>query len=160
MKFSITRDLTNEVYSVRFTFDSFGSEDMSAEDELKILDDHGPAQVNIGGKFIGVYCDGDISVGEYNGDNTLPDNAVQIDFVRNYETIDIVEGMTIDYKIAANSIIMTDKLIEIFETKNKVAEAKAELFVATIKERLINAVTEWRKLATDFDANNPEDFVI
>lgn len=157
MKFSIVRDLTNEVYSVKFSFDSFGSEDMSVEDELKILDDHGPAVINIGGKFIGTYKDGEIIVGEPSNDDT---DSVKLEFVRNYENVEINEDMSIDYKISADSIIMTDRLTETFETKNKVAEAKAELFVAVIKQRLIDAVEAWKKLTTDFDSINPEEFVI
>lgn len=157
MKFNIIRDLTNDVYSVKIMFDSFGSEEMSKEDELKILDDHGPATINVGGKFIGKYIDGDVQIGEPTEEEI---DAIKLELVRNLDTVELNEGMVVDYKIDANSIIMTDKLAEAFETKNKVAEAKAELFVAVIKQRIEDAVTEWKKSASDFDTYNPEEFVV
>lgn len=157
MKFNIIRDLTNDVYSVKIMFDSFGSEEMSKEDELKILDDHGPATINVGGKFIGKYIDGEVQLGEPTEEEV---DAIKLELVRNLDTVELNEGMVVDYKIDANSIIMTDKLAEAFETKNKVAEAKAELFVAVIKQRIEDAVTEWKQSATDFDTYNPEEFVV
>ena len=157
MKFNIIRDLTNDVYSVKIMFDSFGSEEMSKEDELKILDDHGPATINVGGKFIGKYIDGEVQLGEPTEEDV---DAIKLELVRNLDTVELNEGMVIDYKIDANSVIMTDKLAEVFETKNKVAEAKAELFVAVIKQRIEDAVTEWKQSATDFDTYNPEEFVV
>lgn len=157
MKFNIIRDLTNDVYSVKIMFDSFGSEEMSKEDELKILDDHGPAIINVGGKFIGKYIDGEVQIGEPTEEEV---NAIKLELVRNLDTVELNEGMIVDYKIDANSIIMTDRLTEAFKTKDKVAEAKAELFVAVIKQRIEDAVTEWKKSATDFDTYNPEEFVV
>lgn len=157
MKFSIIRDLKDETYAVKITLDSFGSEDMSKEAELKLLDDHGPAEVNIGGKFVGKWSDDEVKLGEPLPEET---NAVKLDFVRNYETVTIDEGFAVTYEIKADSIIMTDKLTEAFSTKNKVAEAKAELFVAVMKQRLTDAITAWKELATDFDTQNPEEFVI
>ncbi len=157
MKFNIIRDLTNDVYSVKIMFDSFGSEEMSKEDELKILDDHGPATINVGGKFIGKYINGEVQIGEPTEEEI---DAIKLELVRNLDTVELNEGMVVDYKIDANSIIMTDKLAEAFETKNKVAEAKAELFVAVIKQRIEDAVTEWKKSASDFDTYNPEEFVV
>ncbi len=157
MKFNIIRDLTNDVYSVKIMFDSFGSEEMSKEDELKILDDHGPATINVGGKFIGKYINGEVQIGEPTEEEI---DAIKLELVRNLDTVELNEGMIVDYKIDANSIIMTDKLAEAFETKNKVAEAKAELFVAVIKQRIEDAVTEWKKSASDFDTYNPEEFVV
>lgn len=157
MKFNIIRDLTNDVYSVKIMFDSFGSEEMSKEDELKILDDHGPATINVGGKFIGKYINGEVQIGEPTEEEI---DAIKLELVRNLDTVELNEGMTVDYKIDANSIIMTDKLTEVFETKNKVAEAKAELFVAVIKQRIEDAVTEWKQSASDFDTYNPEEFVV
>lgn len=157
MKFNIIRDLTNEIYSVKIIFDSFGSEDMSEDDELKILDDHGPATINIGGKFVGKYSDGEIKFGEPLEEET---DAVRLDLVRNMETVELNEGLVVDYTIDANSVILTDKLAEAFGTKCKVAEAKAELFIMEIKHRIEDAVTTWKQLSTDFDTQNPEEFIV
>ena len=157
MKFNIIRDLTNEIYSVKIIFDSFGSEDMSEEDELKILDDHGPATINIGGKFIGKYSDGEIKLGEPLEEET---NAVRLDLVRNMKTVELNKGLVIDYTVDANSIIMTDKLTEVFGTKGVVAVVKIELFIMEIKRRIKDAVTAWIQLPTDFDAHNPEEFIV
>jgi hypothetical protein len=156
MKFNIYRDLTNEVYSVKFTFAEYGSDEVTAEAEEKLIQDHGPTVANVGGKIVGKYVDGKISRGKLEDD----EDGIPFEFVQNPLKVELKDGMEFNYSISADSIIMTDKMKEVFDNKAQVAEQFAELFVLEMKYRLEVAVIIWHRLQSDFDVINPEEFTV
>lgn len=133
MKFKITRDVENRIFSTKIEFDGFGNESTLPEKEVETFKDFGYPKINVGGNF------------EADGDT----------FVTPAKEVEVREGFAVNYSVSLAKVEgATD------EVKIAKAIARAEAFETEIKSRLDAAIEAIKPLGDDFVAASPETFEV
>lgn len=153
MNFIIEKTLDNQVFTATIKFDSFGSTEITAEEEQALVGDFGAPKIDIGGEYIGKYKveDGTPVVDDIAGDT--------VKLVVNSKKVDVTTGFMAAIAIDAKKIPEAEKGVSI-STAQLVAEAKCILFVEKIQQKLSAAITELRAKKTTYESRSPETFTI
>lgn len=153
MNFTVEKTLDNQVFTATVKFDSFGSTEITAEEEAALVADFGAPKIDIGGEYTGKYKleSGKPVVDEVTGD------AVKL--IVNSKKVDVTTGFLATVSVDAKKIPDTEKGASI-STSQLVAEAKCVLFVEQIHAKLAAAIAELRSKKTAYEANSPETFTI
>ena len=136
MKFEVTRDIENRIFTVAVNFKELGSDTLSAEAELEIYKDFGFPKVDIGGSFESV-------------------NFADDTFILNKKIVEVLEGFT-----AVHTVKLDAMEGDTDQEKIKKAEAQCSLFEEVILKRLGEAVKEVQAKASVFSEGYPKDVII
>lgn len=137
MKFKITRDVENRIFSTKIEFTGFGNDTMLAEKEIEMFKDFGYPVINVGGQFVAGAGEG----------------ADQ--FVTPEKKVEVREGFAVTYSVSLSKVAgATD------EAKIAAAIDRAEAFETEIKARLDVAIAAIKPLGDEFIEGSPELFEI
>lgn len=134
MKFEVTRDVENRVFSVSVAFKGYGNEDkgISAEQEVEMFKDYGYPKVEVGSTFTG-----------------------DIEFILPSKTMEVKDGFVVSYSASVDRMSG-----ETEEEKIAEARSRCELFESTIETRLAEAIAKVPvDMASSFTQDHPEELV-
>lgn len=115
MKFEVSRDVENRVFSVNIKFKEFGNELTPAEVEVEAFKDYGYPKVNTGGAFEGT-------------EGTAL-------FVLTNKEVELKEGFEITHSVHLDALKEATEAAKI-----AAAEARCELFEEKVLERIEKAI--------------------
>lgn len=136
MKFEVSRDIENRVFSVEVGFKEFGSDTLSAEAETEVYKDFGYPKVDLGGSF----------------EST---NFADATFVLNKKVVEVREGFLAKHSVRLDAIAGAND-----QEKIAKAEAQCSLFEELMLKRLNDAVTEVQSKASGFTDGYPKDVIV
>lgn len=152
MNFKVEKSLENQVFSVAVKFDSFGAPDLTAEDEQALISDFGAPTIDIGGEYADkLKVDAGKIVTDIAGD--------PVKVVVNSKKVPVTTGFEASLAIDAKKLPAAELGVSL-TTAQLVAEAKCDLFVAKIKDKLAAAIADLRAKKTAYEANSPETFTL
>lgn len=151
MNFKVDRSIENNVFKVNIIFDSFGSDDLTMENEEELLKKYGTPLIDVGGKPL----EAKLTYTEDKGVKvTDEESAEKLTMVLNSKKIKVDETFVATYAIDANSIRKED-LTDTFDSKLKLAEAKCVLFEHTIRNRINTAMESIKSRVSNFEKGYP-----
>ena len=154
MKFTINRKLSENVFSTKITFKEYGDDSLSAQDEQNLIEDFGPAILEVGGEYKGNFKlqEKELAKVEEKGEDSD-----EISFVMNNEKYQLKEGFSIDFSVDALKNIPKeiDKFKQL-KTPYQIAEAKCILFEEEIKSRVIKILKKFKDNKTSFESKEQE----
>jgi hypothetical protein len=150
MNIKTTNEITNGVFSTVVTVVGFGSDMLSGEEELNLLNNYSCKlkykDLDFAGKFKVV--DGELKM-------TEDEDGADVELAVLDMSIPVNKGFKAEYKIALNKI-KDDEVNEILTSKEMICEAKCILFSTVVKEGLKNIIEEIRNKATSFEGITEE----
>lgn len=150
MQLKFTHDIENNVFSTVITIDSFGTDQLSEDEEKELLNDF-PTKVAYRNMTFSKNIKITGSVPEVTSDAVSEGTiiAVSLPPVSNKEIL-ISEGMECVYKIDINKIPNSAIDEDVLTTKELVAQAYCLIFDETVREAIETAMTELRAKAPSF----------
>lgn len=150
MQLKFTHDIENNVFSTVITIDSFGTEQLSEDEEKELLNDF-PTKVAYRNMTFSKNIKMNGTVPEVTSDAESEGTVIAVSLppVSNKEIL-IDEDMTCTYKIDVNKITTSAIDESVLTTKELVAQAYCLIFDETIREAIETAMTELRAKAPAF----------
>lgn len=181
MNILTTHDITNGVFSTVITISSFGSEMLSKEEELNLLNNYSCKLRYKDLDFTGDFkiVDGELKMVNKNTEVSNPEDSGTTEGTGDGENSDITttsenvestahveiavsdiaipinKNFKAEYKIALNKI-QDSELGDIFTSKEMVCEAKCILFDNVVKKELARILEEIRNNARSFEGTAEE----
>ena len=144
MKLTVTPTIVDNRYSVAIKYKEYGSTTLTPEIEKKVIDDYSPkfrlSDITFTGKYDVV--DGKVVKNETDGEDvsiTISNRELKID-----ELLEI--GYTVHIKEISDSEVKTK-----LKDKDTVAQAKCQLFIDKIADKINAVLTALGKKVNDFE---------
>ncbi len=149
-----TNEITNGVFSTILTVDSFGSDTLSGEEELNLLNNYSCKLRYKDLSFIRRFkvVDNELVIVDETDGTT---GVAEVELAVTDMTIPVNKNFKAEYKIALNKI-KDEEISDVLTTKELICEAKCKTFADTVKEGLKVILDEIRNKATNFEGTSEE----
>lgn len=154
MKFKITRQIKNKLFSTQIAFVEFGGAELTAEEEKELIENFNAPFIDTSKlTFSGKYG---ITEGKVAKDDSTGED---VSFILPAARYTIDEGFVAQYSIDCKHI-KDDEVGTVLSDKEKVAEAKCCLFEATVEEAIKKEFDKLKKKRTGFENLENDEIII
>lgn len=155
MNIKTTNEITNGIFSTTVTITEFGSDMLTSEEELNLLDNYSCKLRYKNLNFVRYFkkVDNELVFADESEEGVEKE---KIELVVTDVAIPVDKYFKAEYKIALNKIKDSDVTGDVITTKESMCEAKCKVFADEIKEGLKAILEEIRNKTTSFEGTTEE----